>query len=137
WSPFVWSPGEWFDVQVTTNDYLGGRVSFNMLATTTDMRDPTITWTLQPVTWSLKSQTVTGATASLGFDIAQSAQPGDVGYAQLWAQAMDADGVTLTVTIPVRAKIPDCCDPDMFNALFNLVCAGQVGVHMERCPLTH
>jgi hypothetical protein len=104
-----------------------------MKASVEGMRDPVITWTLQPVTWSTEPTVQTGTTATLVFP-ADGALTGDVGYAQLWVQAKDADGLLASVQFPIRARVDNCCISDMFSLYF-LYCSRQVGVNMEKCPL--
>jgi hypothetical protein len=109
-------------------------VKFSAKAIAEDMRDPTITWTLL-ASWGPVSLTATGDAQQFKFAIPASVQPGEVGYGDLWVKAVDADGLTASLELPLKIRVDDCCITDMFNAQFTQICARKAGLHREHCPL--
>jgi len=125
--------GAWYDIFVHADQYAARTAKSPIRAVATDMRDPTFTWTIQPVTWSASTITLTGANQSLTLPIGNEAQPGEVGYAYVWVTATDKDGLVAKANLALRARIATCCDTDMFHLYFNLGCARKVGVNREQC----
>jgi hypothetical protein len=128
------APGNWYIVRVPADNFASNVVRFSAKAFVEDMRDPTFTWTLLAA-WGPVSITATGDSQKFQFQIPASVQPGDVGYGDLWVKAVDADGLVVSMELPLKIRVDDCCNTDMFNELFNQFCAAKVGLQRERCPL--